>query len=202
MGRINPYVAAALIAAPTIAPIATMAATLQVGLAPEVSFDVPDGWTACDPTINQALTVPAVQKTKSLCRGFDNKGGAQMVASPDGSLVLSFASLDPSIFPPSYFQNSTSRSVSDQSANMCQSAFHLDAGKVPCVFELGTVSGRKAIVGHASTPNGEFEIGRVVFTSDDMRTVTFIFMAALPSAKAGDQMDEIVKSIRMPASAK
>jgi hypothetical protein len=125
-----------------------------------------------------------------------------MVSSPDGSLALSFASLDPSIFPSSYFQNSTPQSVSDQSANMCQSAFHLDASKVPCVFELGIVSGRKAIVGHVSTPNGELEIGRVVFASDGSRTVTFIFMAALPSAKTSDQMDEIVQSIHMPASAR
>jgi hypothetical protein len=178
------------------------AVTMTFDSAPEITFEVPAGWAACDPiTSGQLQGPPPVGKMKSLCGIFNNKGGARMVGSSNGSLVLSFAVTDPTVFPPAYFQSVTPQQITDESANLCQSVLKVSAGTAPCVFELRNVANRPAITGRVSTPNGEFVVGRVVLIPGENRSAIFIFLSSQPSGDADDRMEAIVASIRVSEKA-
>ena len=174
------------------------ATTLHVGFAPDITVEIPQGWTACDARTRTELGGDApLGQMKKLCDGFDDKGGATMVGTPDGMLALNFASLDRSkVFSSTFFENTNQQQISDFGSSVCVSAFHLSS-KTPCVFEFDKVADRRALVGRISTPNGEFEVGRVVLLPDGAKNSVFIFFASVPSDQTDDGMNAIVHSIRI-----
>lgn len=175
------------------------AATLMFDTEPEVTFEIPQGWVACDSATNAKLQGPApAGRMAALCAAFDDTGGAKMVGSPDGTLVLSFSVNGPTVFPLEYFRSATPEKVSAKSAALCQATFKISPGGMPCAFQLQNVAGRPALVGRVQTPNGQFEIGRMIFVPGKSRSAVFAFLASPPSADTSSRIDAIAASIAVP----
>jgi hypothetical protein len=173
------------------------ATTITFDLAPEITFEVPTGWSACDPVTGAKLQgSPSKGALKTLCKGFNDKGGARMVGSPDGSVAMSFVLAKPGDFPPALFERMTPEQISSDSAALCQSVLHIPPSAAPCVFELRGVAGRTALVGRVEAPDGRFDLSRMVMVPGNRQTAIFIFLASPPSAEADDRMHEIIASIR------
>ena len=120
-----------------------------------------------------------------------------MVGSPDGALVLSFAINGPTVFPPDTFRSMTPEKVSARSAALCQSTLQIAPGGPTCVFALETVANRPALVGHVKTPNGQFEVVRMMFIPGKSRSAIFNFLASPPSGDNDNRIDAIVASVRV-----
>lgn len=173
------------------------AAVMTFDTAPEITFDVPKGWAACDAATSAELQgPPPAGKLKVLCGRFDSTGGARMVGSPDSALVMSFAAVGPADFPPAFFRTVTPEQISSLSSTLCQSMFQIAAGTVPCTFALQAVAGRPAFVGRVRPPNSQFEAGHVVIVSGESRSVILIFLVSAPSSDTDDRINAIVASIR------
>jgi hypothetical protein len=176
------------------------AVTLSFDTAPEITFEVPAGWVACDPVTAAALQGPRLDgKTKDLCTDFDSAGGARLVGSPDGSLAVSFVVNDSNDLPPSYFRDASPQLIADASATLCKSAFNVTDATTNCAFELASVANRPAIVGHVRTPHGEYEVGRMVIVASDSHSVAFVFMATPADITTQDMINTFVASIRIAA---
>lgn len=174
------------------------ASGLTVNSAPEITFDIPNGWVACDAETSAKLQGPTpAGRMAALCAAFDETGGARMVGTPDGTLVLSFAINGPTVFPPDIFRSMTPEKVSARSAALCQSTLQIPPGGPTCVFALETVASRSALVGHVKTPNGQFEVARMMFIPGKTRSAIFNFLASPPSSDNNARIDAIVASIRV-----
>ena len=175
------------------------AATLTFDSAPEITFDIPTGWSACDPaTLAELQGPPPKGELKTLCKGFDDKGGARMVGSPNGLLALSFTVVESDTFPVSTVSPSM---ISERSAGICQSVLHVSPRDGDCVVELGKVANRPALVGRARPHGWRYDLGRVIVVLGDQRSAVFIFLSLSPTADTNSGMEAIIASIRVSASA-
>ena len=175
------------------------AAKLMFDTEPEVTFEIPQGWVACDAATGAVLQGPVpAGRMAALCAAFDDTGGARMVGSPDGSLVLTFSINGPTVFPPEFFRAATAEKVSAQSAALCRATFKVSTGGPPCTFQLQNVAGRPALVGRIQTPDGKFDVGRMVVVSGKSRSATFAFLTTAPGPDSGNRIDGILASIRVP----
>ena len=175
------------------------AAALTFDTEPEITFEIPQGWVACDAATSAVLHGPVpAGRMAALCAAFDDTGGAKMVGSPDGTLVLSFRGNGATVFPPEYFRSATPENVSAKSAALCRATFKVSTGGPPCAFQLQNVAGRPALVGRIQTPDGKFDIGRMVVVSGKSRSATFAFLTTAPGQDSSNRIDAILASIRVP----
>lgn len=176
------------------------AATLTFDQAPDITFEIPTGWSACDTPTRVALQgQPPKGPFKDMCKGFDDKGGARGVGSPDNTVMVSVVLTKPEEFPPSFFKALTPKMVSGMSPGLCQNVFHAAPGEASCAFMLRNVANRPAMLGRVREPNGRFDVGRMLIVPGGRRSAAFIFLTPAPNAGTDAGMDAIIASIRVSA---
>jgi hypothetical protein len=187
---------AALVFVAAFSPAA--AVTLTFAQAPDITFEIPAGWSACDAPTRAALHGPPPNgELKDLCKDYNDKGGARAIGTPDGSVMMSFVLTKPDEFPPSYFKAVTPKTISGLSAGLCQRVFQAPPGEASCVFTLRNIANRNAMAGWVRPPNGRFDFGRMLIVPGGQRSAAFILLTKSPTADTNVRMDAIVASIRV-----
>lgn len=173
------------------------AATIFFDQTSDVSFEIPEGWTACDGVTRASLKGEGPKgRMQALCSGFDNTGGARMIGKPDGSFALSIALAENGGVSLDELKDATPEAISAGSALMCEQVFHIAPNTMPCSFELASVAGQKAIVGHVHQTDVLYDASRIVMTFGH-RGASYIFLVANPSATNDALMDQIISSTRV-----